>query len=66
MVEFVDGIPVVDSLAAALKFCELRVDLARATGLTAPTAGGLYHDRPPAELVAAVNDFYANQPSEGD
>jgi allantoin racemase len=54
----VDGIPVIDSIAAALSMCELRVRLQRTTGLSAPTTGGLYHDRPPAELVAAVHAFY--------
>ena len=57
-VKEVDGIPVIDSLASALKFCELRVELSRSTGLQAPTAGGLYHDRPPRDLVRAVNAFY--------
>lgn len=54
----VDGIPVIDSIAASLKFCELRVELLRSTGLAAPTAGGLYSDRPPADLVASVHEFY--------
>jgi allantoin racemase len=53
----VDGVPVIDSIAAGLKFCELRVDLARSAGLN-PARGGLYHDRPPAGLVDAVRDFY--------
>jgi allantoin racemase len=54
----VDGIPVIDSLGAGLALAELRVTLARTTGL-GPARGGLYYDRPSDELVAAVHDFYA-------
>lgn len=54
----VDGVPVIDSIAASLKLCELRVDLARTTGLGANRSGGLYFDRPTAALVEAVHDFY--------
>jgi Asp/Glu/hydantoin racemase len=53
----VDGIPVVDSLAAGLAMCELRARLARTSGLAAG-GGGLYHDRPSACLIAAVHEFY--------
>ncbi|MFI6348320.1 aspartate/glutamate racemase family protein [Streptomyces sp. NPDC050560] len=53
----VDGVPLIDSVAAGLKFCELRVDLARSAGLK-PARGGLYHDRPPAGLLDAVHAFY--------
>ena len=60
----VDGIPVIDSLGAGLAFAELRVTLARATGL-GPARGGLYYDRPPAALVAAVHDFYSGQSDSG-
>lgn len=54
----VDGVPVIDSIAAGLKLCELRVDLARATGLGPNRAGGLYFDKPSPALVEAVHDFY--------
>jgi allantoin racemase len=54
----VDGVSVIDSIAAGLKLCELRVDLSRDTGLAPTRAGGLYYDHPPARLVAAVDDFY--------
>lgn len=56
-VQEVDGIPVVDSLGAGLTLCELRVTLARATGL-GPARGGLYYDQPPRDLLDAVHDFY--------
>lgn len=55
----VDGIPVVDSLGAGLTMCELRVTLARTTGL-GPARQGLYFDRPPRELLDAVHEFYRN------
>ena len=54
----VDGIPVLDSFAAGLKMCELRVDLARCSNLRPVRGAGLYHDRPAPELVSAVHDFY--------
>lgn len=54
----VDGIPVIDSIAAALKLCELRVELQRSTGLGPAATGGLYFDHPPTDLVAAVDEFY--------
>lgn len=56
----VDGVPVIDSIAASLKLCELRVDLARSTGLGPNRAGGLYFDGPAAALVEAVHDFYGS------
>ena len=57
----VDGIPVIDSVAAGLKLCELRVALARETGLPPVRAGGLYHDHPPADVVAAAHSFYRSE-----
>jgi allantoin racemase len=61
----VDGVPVLDSFAAGLKLCELRVDLARSTSLRPVRGVGLYHDRPSPDLVAAVHDFYRSG-SQGD
>lgn len=55
-VSSVDDVPVVDSLAAGIKLCEVRVDLRRSGGL-GPSRRGLYHARPPAELVAAAQTF---------
>lgn len=52
----VDDVPVVDSLAAGVKLCEARVDLRRSSGL-GPSRHGLFHARPPAELVAAAQTF---------
>jgi allantoin racemase len=58
----VDDIPVIDSIAASVKLCELRVDLYRASGLL-PSRAGLYYERPADELIDAVEAFYREDPS---
>lgn len=57
----VDDVPVLDSLAASLKFCEARVDLHRQSDLR-PSRNGYFHARPPADLVQAALAFYTNAP----
>ena len=59
----VDGVTVIDSIAAGLSMCELRVNLHRSTGLSR-SSGGLYFDQPPKELIEAVNNFYTNTNGE--
>ncbi|GAC1339157.1 MAG: aspartate/glutamate racemase family protein [Acetobacteraceae bacterium] len=53
----VDGVPVIDALAATIKTAELSVDLRRSTGL-APAKLGYYTSRPPRERVLELLDFY--------
>lgn len=53
----VDGVPVIDALAATIKAAETAVDLRRSTGL-APAKRGYYGARPPRERVLELLDFY--------
>lgn len=59
----IGNVPIVDSVASGLKFCELSVDLRRAGG-PEPSRAGFYYEQPPRDVVAAVHRFYANQPTE--
>jgi allantoin racemase len=53
----VDGVPVIDALAATIKMAETAVDLRRSTGL-APAKRGYFGARPPRERVLELLDFY--------
>ena len=53
----VDGVPVIDALAATIKTAEIAVDLRRTTGL-APAKRGYFGARPPRERVLELLDFY--------
>lgn len=53
----VDGVPVLDGLAAAIKAAESMVDLRRATGLAGARAGH-YSDKPPRQRVKEMLKFY--------
>jgi len=57
----VEDVPVIDSLGAGIKFCELRVDLYKSSGLKT-SRHGLYNDRPPAELVQHMRSLYYKEP----
>jgi len=53
----VDGVPVVDALAATIKMAETAVDLRRTTGL-APPKIGYFTAQPPRERVLELLQFY--------
>jgi len=53
----VDGVPVVDALAATVKMAEAAVDLRRSTGL-APARHGYFAAQPPRQRVLELLDFY--------
>lgn len=53
----VDGVPIVDGLAATVKMAESLVDLRRSIGLK-PCQTGHYSDRPPRERLKELLDFY--------
>jgi len=53
----VDGVPVVDALAATVKAAETAVDLRRSTGLR-PSRLGLFGAKPPRGRVLELLDFY--------
>ena len=58
----IDDVPVLDSLGIGLKFCEMRVDLYRQSGLK-PCRRGLYFARPPRELVDHMRGLYFTEPA---
>ncbi|MBV1796492.1 aspartate/glutamate racemase family protein [Siccirubricoccus sp. G192] len=63
----VDGVPVVDSLAATIKVAEMMAGLKRATGVS-PCRRGYFQARPPRERVKELLSFYgldqvANRPA---
>lgn len=53
----VDGVPVIDALAATIKTAEMAVDLRRSTGL-APAKRGYFGAKPPRERVEELLGFY--------
>jgi Asp/Glu/hydantoin racemase len=53
----VDGVPIIDALAATVKMAELSVDLRRTSGFL-PCKRGYFTARPPRERVAELLDFY--------
>lgn len=53
----VDGVPVIDALAATVKLAELSVDLRRLTGL-APARSGYFASKPPRERLIELLDYY--------
>ncbi len=53
----VDGVPVVDALAATIKAAEAAVDLRRSTGLR-PNRNGLFGAMPPRGRVKELLEFY--------
>jgi Asp/Glu/hydantoin racemase len=53
----VDGVPIVDALAATIKMAETLVDLRRSIGLR-PCRNGHYAARPPRERLEELHDFY--------
>jgi allantoin racemase len=53
----VDGVPIVDALAATIKMAETVVDLRRTTGLR-PGKNGYFTSKPPRERVLELLDFY--------
>jgi allantoin racemase len=53
----VDGVPIVDALAATIKIAELSVDLRRSTGFM-PRKGGYFTAKPPRERVVELLEFY--------
>ena len=53
----VDGVPVLDGLAAGIKAAESMVDLRRSSGVAVARAGH-YSDKPPRERVKEVLKFY--------
>ena len=53
----VDDVPIMDTLACALKMAELMVDLQRATGIT-HSRHGFFNSVPNPERVAEVGRFY--------
>jgi allantoin racemase len=57
----VQGVPVIDSLGTGIKFCEMRSDLYKVSGLK-PSRRGLFNERPPAELVSHVRGLYYKEP----
>ena len=52
----VDGVPIVDAVAATIKCAEMLVDLRRSTGLKCKT--GYFSAKPPRERVRELLDFY--------
>ena len=53
----VDGVPVVDSLAATIKAAEMMAGLKRATGVS-PCRRGYFQAKPPRERVNELLKFY--------
>ena len=53
----VDGVPLVDALAATIKMAEMMVGLRRATGVS-PCRRGYFQARPPRERVKELLGFY--------
>lgn len=65
----VDGVPIIDALAATVKMAETAVDLRRTTGLR-PAKQGYFTSKPPRERVLELLDFYGigrrDRPAAGD
>jgi Asp/Glu/hydantoin racemase len=57
----IDGIPVIDSLAATIKMAELSADLRRTSGFL-PYKNGYFTAKPPRERVTELLDFYGIRP----
>jgi Asp/Glu/hydantoin racemase len=57
----VDGVPIIDSLAATIKMAELSVDLRRTSGFK-PCKNGYFTAKPPRERVIELLDFYGIRP----
>lgn len=53
----IDGVPVIDSLAATIKMAELSVDLRRSSGFK-PAKAGYFTAKPPRERVLELLHFY--------
>jgi Asp/Glu/hydantoin racemase len=53
----VDGVPIIDALAATIKMAELSVDLRRSTGLK-PAKTGYFTAKPPRERTLELLKFY--------
>jgi len=53
----VDGVPIVDGLAATVKMAEMQVDLRRSIGLR-PSRRGHFAEPPPRERLKELLDFY--------
>jgi allantoin racemase len=53
----VDGVPVIDSLAATIKMAEISVDLRRTSGFL-PCKKGYFSAKPPRERVVELLKFY--------
>ncbi len=60
----VDGVPVVDAIAATIKSAETLVDLRRTTGLK-PSKTGYFSAKPPRERVRELLRFYGIASLEG-
>lgn len=56
-IQNIDGVPIVDALAATIKMAESLVDLRRSTGLK-PCRNGHYGEPPPRDRLHEVHDFY--------
>jgi allantoin racemase len=56
----IDGVPVLDGLAAAIKSAESMVDLRRSSGLAVARTGH-YSEKPPRERVKEMLNFYFGQ-----
>lgn len=56
-VQNVDGVPIVDALAATVKLAESLVDLRRSTGLM-PCRRGHYGEKPPRDRLEELHEFY--------
>jgi len=61
----VDGVPVIDALAATVKVAEMAVDLRRTTGLR-PAKTGYFTAKPPRERVLELVDFYGLRRTEAE
>ncbi|HET6187954.1 MAG TPA: aspartate/glutamate racemase family protein [Trebonia sp.] len=57
----VEDVPVIDSMGVGVKFCEMRADLYKSSGLK-PSRQGLYNAQPPAELVSHMRGLYYKEP----
>ena len=57
----VDGVPLIDAIAATIKMAEMSVDMRRTSGFL-PCKRGYFTARPPRERVIQLLDFYGIRP----
>lgn len=64
-IHHVGDVPIIDSFGTGIKMCESLVDLQKVSGMTM-TRVGYYNEKPPAEIVEKLRDYYNLKQVEAD